>query len=127
MITTKYLLKYLFTLSVFPLFPLLAHGQESKNQSLNISGVIVDSLTNKPLAGAIVSIYLPKDTIHFITNTNGTYNFSVPKQPNFLEAAFLGYRISKIKTDKKFDFQIYDTIRMAPGTFEIDYIIAAHL
>lgn len=125
MITTKYLLKYLFTLSVFPLFPLLAHGQESKNQSLNISGVIVDSLTNKPLAGAIVSIYLPKDTIHFITNTNGTYNFSVPKQPNFLEAAFLGYRISKIKTDKKFDFQIYDTIRMAPGTFEIDSVVVS--
>jgi len=86
---------------------------------------VVDSVTNKPLAGTVVSIFLPKDTIHFITNTNGVFNFSLSKQPLFLEAAFLGYRISKIKTDKKSDLQVYDTIRMVQHTFEIDAAVVS--
>ncbi len=121
----KVILKYFFLFSVLLLFTLLAHGQESRDRSLSINGVVVDSVTNKPLAGTVVSIFLPKDTIHFITNTNGAYNFSLSKQPVYLEAAFLGYRIAKIKTDKKSDIQVYDTIQMVQRTFEIDAAVVS--
>lgn len=121
----KFILKYFFLFVVQFLFTLLAYGQENKDRSLIISGVVVDSLTNKPLAGTVVCIFLPKDTINFITNIDGAYHFSLSKQPLYLEAAYLGYRIAKIKTDKKSEVQIYDTIRMVQRIFEIDAVVVS--
>jgi hypothetical protein len=114
-----------FILLVLLILPAFIYGQGKEKMRLSISGVVADSLSNKPLAGAVVSVFFPKDTIHFITNTNGAYNFSLSKQPLFLEAAFMGYRIAKIKTDKKSDLQVYDTIRMVQRTFEIDAAVVS--
>lgn len=119
-ICMKYIFRYLFLILTLALFPLMAYCQDSSNKSMIIHGVVVDSLSKKPIAGAVVSLYSLNDTIHFITDTNGVYNFSVLKKPAFIEAVLLGYRISRINMDKKTNIQVYDTIWMVQRSFELD-------
>lgn len=116
----KFISRFLLTFSILSFATINIYSQSGRDQSLKIYGVVVDSLSNKPLAGTVISVIFQEDTTHAITDTDGAYRFSLSKQPLFLEAAFLGYRIARIKTDKQSNLQIYDTIRMVQRTFEID-------
>lgn len=60
-----------------------------------LSGIIVDSLTQKPLAGALVSILSKKSPVrHASTDEKGAFNFSeVDREGLKIEITFTGYKI----------------------------------
>ncbi len=98
----------------------LSYSQNIANIKITISGVVADSSDKKPLAGAVVSLYMTSDTLHYVTDTDGLFSFSVDRQPLYLEALYLGYRISRIKTNKNSQVQQYDTIKMVHRLYELD-------
>lgn len=102
------------------IFPSVSRGQNKQKEAISVKGVVVDSVNNKPLPGTVVSLFSDKDTLHFVTDTDGVFAFLTAVQPDYIEAAFTGYRLSRIKADKRTSHQVYDTIRMAQTRFELD-------
>jgi hypothetical protein len=100
------------------LMPVLIFGQ-----SISIRGVVLDSLTNKPLSGVAVSLSNYKGTI---TNSQGFFYlssqlYSASKTPN-LSISYVGYRpmlVSVLSTKELIE------IRLAPMQKELKEVIVS--
>jgi hypothetical protein len=100
------------------LLPVLIFGQ-----SISIRGVVLDSLTNKPLSGVAVSLSNYKGTI---TNSQGFFYlssqlYSASKTPN-LSISYVGYRpmlVSVLSTKELIE------IRLAPMQKELKEVIVS--
>ncbi len=83
---------YLLFLSLL----LLITGRSYGQQSLTITGKIIDSKTKEPIIGAAVSVKGTSGGAN--TNVNGEFSFKTTKKPPFtVLATFVGYRKQEIE------------------------------
>ncbi len=68
----------------------LGFGQMVLGQSRAISGKITDGSTQEPLAG--VTIQVPNTNVGTISNSDGSYNITVPEGSTTLRYSFIGYK-----------------------------------
>lgn len=81
---------------LFSLLLLLITGSSYGQQSLTISGKIIDSKTKEPIIGAAVSVKGSAGGAN--TNASGAFSFKTTKKPPFtVIATFVGYRKQEIE------------------------------
>jgi hypothetical protein len=81
---------------LFSFLLLLITGSSYGQQSLTISGKIIDSKTKEPIIGAAVSVKGSAGGAN--TNVSGAFSFKTTKKPPFtVVATFVGYRKQEIE------------------------------
>ncbi len=92
-----------------------------------VSGVIVDSLTSKPLPSALVTLISRTGSLHLSAGKDGTFSHNIPIDGDELkvEVSHLGYRIFRQYYDV--DFKRHEislgTIRLSPDPVKIDEVV----
>ena len=90
-----------------------------------VKGVVIDSLTSEPLAGAFVTVINRAGSYHMVADKEGKFSLKVIKDGDAMkvEVAFLGYRLLQqyfVADRKKIDV---GTLRMVTDPQEIDAVI----
>ena len=75
-------------LSCFVLYSYSMSETDNINQSKTVRGVVIEQITNEPLAGA--SVYVKGTTIGTMTDVNGSYQLNVPSDNSILVFSFIG-------------------------------------
>lgn len=90
-----------------------------------ISGVVLDSLTREPLAGAFVSVINRTGSHHKAVGEDGRFNISLVKDGEqlILEATYIGYRITRKVFDADKEKIDAGEILMSPDPEELDAVI----
>jgi len=85
-------------------FALLCSFQAQAQQTINVSGVVTEQATGKPLPG--VSVKIKSSTNGTVTDVNGNYKITI-KQNSILQYSFIGFEsIERTINSEKADVQL---------------------
>ncbi len=95
---------------------------------MQVNGQVVDSLTNEPLAGAVVTLINPFEdklmVMNLTTDKNGRFDFQYINELRCrIEISFLGYKQNQIELPVGELYVNLGKIKMAPDVQEIDDIV----
>ena len=109
--------------SAIALFIVLIISLGVFSQSIELVGMIVDSLKN-PISFATVEIRKPNNGVGIAANQEGIFNFSIP--PKFANDTILisalGYNSKKILLSE-IDTKVYSYIVLQPRQYELSEVI----
>lgn len=94
-------MKYILTILLISL-PALSFTQDS----IKVSGVVKDKYLGEPLIGASVFANIGNKTIGTLTDIEGFFELTVPKNTPKIEVSYLGYRASAVPVSDIF-LEIY--------------------
>lgn len=96
----------------------ISKNVRSTKAAQTISGTIISSTDNKPIAG--VSVYAEGTVAGTISNIDGSYQLRVPAGVKYITFQFLGYDLKKISTA---DYELFKLVSLVEQNNAIDDVV----
>jgi len=95
-----------------------AAPQTASADELTLSGTVISSADNQPIAGA--GIYIEGTTVGTITDAQGNYTLTVPASAKTVTVSFLGYDTKKIPVK---DSQLFKLITLVDASNQLEDVV----